>query len=408
VFVVRGLFLQIYGGVKLSVDLIDKLKDNIGPDYILQIYDPASGMRAVIVIDTSAYGVAAGGIRMLPDITTEEIFQLSRAMTYKFAVMDMPCGGAKSGIFADPASPNREKIIAAYGKQIAPFLKQLMFIPGADMGTSDEDIGKIYNYAGTKELAPSGITLKEKEGMPLEDHLTGYGVAMAAKAACEFIDLPMDGATVAIEGFGKVGGGVARYIARSGARVVAISTIEGAIYNSNGINVEKMLEMRKQFGDRVVLKYEDAKRIKKEELFNLPVDILVPGARPHVINKKNADKIKAKLISPGANIPVTDEADQILLKKGVVVLPDFVSNAGGIIAATLDRMSASEEQAFKTVEERVTSTINRVLSEALDKKRAPIEVAKEMAMEKIEVALQKRQQLQAAELEKIMREKFKT
>jgi glutamate dehydrogenase (NAD(P)+) len=392
--------------VELSVELIDRLKDNIGPEYILQMYDPASGMRAVIVIDTAAFGPAAGGIRMLPDITTEEIFHLARAMTYKFAALDMPVGGAKSGIFAAPSSPDKDKILAAYAKHFEPFLKQLMYIPGADMGTSDEEIGKIYKYAGMTEMAPSGMTLKEKEGMPLEDHLTGYGVVVAAKAASEFIDLPMEGANVAIEGFGKVGGGVARYMARSGAKVVAISSIEGAIHNPDGIDVEKMLEMRKKLGDKVVLEYKDAKQIKKEELFTLPLDILVPGARPYVIHEKNADKIKAKLISAGANIPVTEEADKILLKKGIVVLPDFISNSGGVIAATLDRMEASEEQAFKLVEERITSSTNKVLSEALDKKKIPTEMAKEMAMVKVKEAQEKREQLKREDLERIVREKF--
>jgi glutamate dehydrogenase/leucine dehydrogenase len=393
--------------VKLSVDIIDKLKDDIGPEYILQMYDPGSGMRGVIVIDTAAFGVAAGGIRMLPDITTEEIFHLARAMTYKFAALDMPVGGAKSGIFADPAAPNREKILAAYGRQIAPFLKQLMYIPGADMGTSDEDVGKIYKYAGMSQMAPSGLTLKEKEGMPLEDHLTGYGVVVAARVASQQIKLPMKDTTVAIEGFGKVGGGVARYMARSGAKVVALSTIEGAIYNPNGIDVEKMLTMRKKYGDKVVLEYKDAKPIKKEELFTLPVDILVPGARPYVINKKNAGKIKAKLISSGANIPVTDEAEKILLNRGIVVIPDFISNSGGVIAATLDRMSATEDQAFKLVEEKITASVKKVLSKALKEKRVPTEVAKEMAIQKVKQAMKKRQQVQAQELEKIMREKFK-
>jgi len=242
--------------------------------------------------------------------------------------------------------------------------------------------------------------------MPLEDHLTGYGVVVAAKTACEFVDLSMDGATVAIEGFGKVGGGVARYMARSGAKVVAISSIEGAVYNPDGLDVEKMLEMRKKFGDKVVLEYEDAEQIKKEELFTLPVDILVPGARPYVINKDNVDKIQARLISPGANIPVTEEADEILLKRGVVVLPDFIANSGGVIAATLDRMSASEEQAFKLVEEKISSSIKKVLSEALDKKVSPTELAKEMAMERVKEALEKRQQLQAEDLERIVRKKF--
>lgn len=392
----------------MSVEVIDRLKDDVGPEYVIQMYDPVSGMRAVIVIDTAAFGVAAGGIRMLPDITTEEIIHLARVMTYKFAVLDMPVGGAKSGIFADPSSPDRDRIIAAYGRHVAPFLRQLMYIPGADMGTSDRDVARIYEFAGIKEMAPSGLTLREKEGMPLEDHLTGYGVVVAAKTACELIGMSMTGATVAIEGFGKVGGGVARYMARLGAKVVAISTVEGAVYNPDGLDVEKMLDMRKKLGDKVVLEYKNGEHIRREELFTLPVDILVPGARPYVINEGNTGKIRARLIAPGANIPVTDDADEDLLRRGVVVLPDFIANSGGVIAATLDRMSATEEQAFKVVEEKISSLIMGVLSKALEEKRSPTKLAKEMASEKIRKSIKERKQLQAEELEKIVRKKFET
>lgn len=390
----------------MSMNDIERLRDDIGPEYVIQMYDPVSRMRAVVVIDTAVFGVAAGGIRMLPDITTEEIIHLARAMTYKFAILDIPVGGAKSGIFADPSSPDRDRIIDSYGRHITPFLKQLMYIPGADMGTSDRDVARIYEVAGVKELAPSGLTLREKEGMPLEDHLTGYGVVVAAKTACELISLSINGATVAIEGFGKVGGGVARYMARSGAKVVAVSTIEGAVYNPDGLDVEKMLEMRKKLGDKVVLEYENGEHIGREELFTLPVDILVPGARPYVINKGNADKIQAKLIAPGANIPVTDEADEILLQRGVVVLPDFVANSGGVIAATLDRMSATEEKAFKVVEEKISSLTREVLSKALKENMSPTKLAKEMALEKVRRAIKDRRQLQAEELERIVRKKI--
>ncbi|MHA1593113.1 MAG: Glu/Leu/Phe/Val family dehydrogenase [Candidatus Baldrarchaeia archaeon] len=378
--------------------------DEIGPELVLHVYDPPTGMRGVVVIDTTVYGSAAGGIRMLPDITTSEIVDLARVMTYKFAIFNLPVGGAKGGIWAEPHIRNRDEILIAYGRAIAPLLRSGIYIPGADMGTSDKDVQLICDAAGAEEVKPRGLGLKIKEGMPLEDHLTGYGVVTACKIACEFAGIDLNGATVAIEGFGKVGGGVARYMARAGAKVVAISTIKGAIYNPNGIDVEELLEMRKRYGDDVVLAYKDAKRLEKEELFSLPVDILVPGARPYVINRSNVDKIGAKIVCPGANIPVTDEAEEILLRRGIISVPDFIANGGGIIAGVVDRLGGDEKQAFSMIESLIGSLTRRVLSEAMDKGIPPRTIAVEIARQRVLEAMRKRERKSLEELRKAVKE----
>ena len=124
--------------------------DEIGPELIIHVYDPSTGMKGVVVIDTTVYGPAAGGIRMLPDITTSEIVNLARVMTYKFAIFNLPVGGAKGGIWADPQAENREQILAAYARAIAPLLKAGVYIPGADMGTSDKDVQLICEVAGRR------------------------------------------------------------------------------------------------------------------------------------------------------------------------------------------------------------------------------------------------------------------
>jgi len=379
------------GGIALPTELFEELGDEIGPEMVVYLYDPSTGMKGVVVIDTTALGPTAGGIRMLPDITTMEIARLARVMTYKFAILDIPVGGGKAGIWHDPAAPDRDRVITSFGRALKPIMKEGLYFPGGDMGTSDRDVEVIFDVAGMEELRPSGLTLKIKEGMPLEDHLTGFGVVAAAKAASKFADVNIEGATVAIQGFGKVGGGVAKYMEKAGAKVVAVSTIRGAIYNPRGLKVEKLLEMRKKHGDEAVPRYKDAKPITKEELFFLPVDVLVPGARPDAINEGNADRIKAKLISSGANLPITPEAEEILFRRGVTSVPDFVANAGGVIAAVVDRTGGTEKEAFERVEKTITSITKEVVSAALEEKINPRAVALRIAKEKTMKAIQKRE-----------------
>ena len=227
-----------------------RMADELGPERILHVYDPSVGMKGVVVVDTtSPQGWSGGGTRMLPDITTEEISWLASTMTYKLAYLDIPVGGAKAGIWADPSTQgaSREAILRAFGNAAKPLLTTGLGL-GADMGTNAKDVAIIYEGAGVPQTS-TGLAQQEKEGEPLEDHATGYGVVVAAQAACEFAGMELKGATVAIEGFGKVGGGVARYMAEAGAKVVAISTISGAIYNEGGLDIKKPLSRRKKSGD---------------------------------------------------------------------------------------------------------------------------------------------------------------
>jgi len=383
-------------------ELLDTVTDEIGPEIVHYVYDPGSKMKGILVIDTTAFGIAGGGIRMLPDLTSTEVIRLAKTMTYKWAIADLPLGGAKGGIFADPTAPTHELIVKAYGRAIKHFIKNGIYGPGADMGTNDADVGLILKEGGAKDALPTGLSSKIKDGMPLEDHITGYGVFVGAQEACKFANANVEGASVAIEGFGKVGGGVARYAVKSGAKVVAISTINGAIYNAKGLDVEKLLEMRKKSGDKIVLEYKDAKKISKEELFYLPVDILVPGARPDVINEKNASKIKAKVVSSAANIPITDRAEEILFKAGVISVPDFIANSGGILLGVADRMGSTEEQAFNQTKNTITKLTKEVIDVALKEKINPKIVAIRRVKEKILKAVQRRQAKTIEELRKVI------
>jgi len=229
-----------------------KIGDDLGPEKIVHVYDPVVGMRGAVVVDTTSFGRAAGGTRMLADLTMEEIFWLARAMTHKFAILDMPIGGTKAGIWSDPSirGAPREAILRAFGKAVKSLITAGLGL-GTDMGTDAGDLAAIYEGAGFPSRG-SSLAEQEKDGEPLENHATGYGVVVAAKSACEFAGVELKGATVAIEGFGKVGGGVARYMTEAGARVAAVSTINGMVYNKEGLDIKKLLGARKKSGDRVV------------------------------------------------------------------------------------------------------------------------------------------------------------
>lgn len=384
------------------------ITDELGPERVVHVYDPITGMKGVVVVDTTSLGGAAGGIRMLPDITSEEIFWLARAMTHKFAILDMPIGGAKAGLWADPNmhGAQREAFMKAFGKAVKGLITEGITL-GPDMGTNAKDVATIYEGAGIPSRY-SGLALQEKDGEPLEDHATGYGVVVAAKAACEFAGMEIREATVAIEGFGKVGGGVARYMNEAGAKVVAISNIYGTAYNREGLDIKKLLVTRKKSGDKAVQEYRDAQHIDKKDIYFLPVDILVPGARPYVINKSNANKVKAKIISSIANIPITDEAEEILFKRGIYSVPDFISNAGGVVLGIVDVLGGTADDVFKALRALLGPLTKEILSEARKTKVNPRSLAVMRTKEKVLRARSGKEEIPPfEELLKIARQRLK-
>lgn len=348
-----------------------KMADEIGPEKILHVYDSKTGMKGVVVVDTVSLGGAGGGTRMLPDISTAEIFQLARAMTTKYAILDFPVGGAKAGIWGDPSIKGRQRkeLMMSFGNAIKPLLSSGIVV-AADMGTDNDDVALFFEGAGLPKRF-TGLSTQYDEGEPLEDHVTGYGVVVAALAACRLAKVAVQGAAAAVEGFGKVGGGVLRYITEAGAKVVAISTVDDMIYNRDGLDVKALLAERKRSGDKAVSAYRDAKHMKPAQLYGLPVDILIPGARPYLINKKNAGSIKAKVISSIANIPITDDAEDLLFRKGIMSVPDFISNSGGVILGVVDVLGGKSEDVFKVVNNYIGPIAEKILKEARQKNINP-------------------------------------
>ena len=358
--------------------------DEIGPEKILYLHDPEVGLKGIIVVDTISLAGAGGGTRMLPDITTEEICNLARAMTYKFHMIDLPIGGSKAGIWADPNMVKNKKkaILTSFGRIAKPLMESGVNI-ASDMGTDTEDVETIYQGAGVENQS-SGLSLKEKDGEPLENHATGFGVVMAAKSACEHAGMDIKGATVAIEGFGKAGGGVARYMMEAGARVVAMSNIDGTKYNPDGLDIKALLDSRQQQGDKALTLLKDVKTLSSDSIFSLPVDILVPGARPKVINSDNAHSVKARIISSIANNPVTDQAEKILLDDGVRVVPDFLSNVGGVVVAIVDVLGGTADNLFHALEYLLMPLTREILTDAETEKTPPRLLAQQRIKLKIQ------------------------
>lgn len=352
--------------------------DEIGPERILEVYDQKTGMRGVAVIDNTALGPGKGGIRMVPDISTEEVMGLARAMTWKNAMAGLPFGGAKSGIKANDREltpEQKEKIVRAFARKIAEMVPGL-YIAGPDMNMTEVEMGQIAD-----ELKNGKVTTgkpADMGGLPHELGSTGYGVALCTKVAVEFKGESLEGKTVAIEGYGNVGTFAHKFFEEWGAKVVAVSDSKGMIYSESGLKHEELLKTKTE--KRTVTAHGTGEKREGSELFELDVDILVPGARPDAIHADNVEKVKAKYLAEAANLPATYEMEKILMKKGVVVLPDFVANAGGVISSYCETMGYDAEKMFKVVEEKITENTKIMMERAKednDTRKAAMGVARE-------------------------------
>ncbi len=351
-------------------------EDEFGFERIIEVYDQKTGMQGVCVIHNTARGPGKGGIRMVPDLTTEEVMGLARAMTWKNAMADLPFGGAKSGIRADPRKltpEQKEAHIRAFARKIGEVIPS-RYIAGPDMNITEREMAQFADELGT----PMACTGKPSSvgGLPHELGSTGFGVAVSARTAVEHAGKSLEGMTVAIEGFGNVGTFTMKFLTEWGAKVVAVSDSKGTIYDKNGLDYAALMRVKAEKGTVTAAAGE---RLEAAKLFEIPADILVPGARPDVIHAGNVANIKAKMVAEAANLPAKYEIEQALMKRGVVVLPDFVANAGGVISSYCETMGWDPETMFKVVEGKVKSNTRVMLERANDNdtRKAAMEIARE-------------------------------
>lgn len=372
---------------------LESFADEFGPEYVVEVYDRKIGLKGVLVVDSLSLGPGKGGIRMTPTVDVTEVFRLARTMTWKNALAELPFGGAKAGIKASPEDiKNKERkkaLIQAFSKVLKPIVPKL-YIAGPDVNTGEEEMKWFFEANGDWRSCtgkPASVCMKafgkkgEKCGIPHEYGSTGFGVAHATAIATEYANIDINGASVAIEGFGNVGTFASQHLSDMGAKIVAVSDSKGVIYNEEGLDVKKLFGTKQKTGS--VTNYKPGKILPNKEIFGLHVDVVIPGALPDVITKKNVDNVKAKIIVEAANIPMSPEMEDILHKKGALVVPDFVANAGGVISSYAEYRGHNPKRMFELVEEKIKRNTKIVLERAEKENVKPRDAALKIARERV-------------------------
>ncbi|MGO8871044.1 MAG: Glu/Leu/Phe/Val family dehydrogenase [Acidimicrobiales bacterium] len=357
-----------------------RFADDLGPAKVVHLTERTTGLRAAVVIDNVAAGPAIGGTRMASDVSAAECFGLARAMTLKSAAAGLAHGGAKSAIRADPHmdAADKERLVRAFACAIAELVE---YIPGPDMGTDEQAMGWIRDEIGRAVGLPA-----ELGGIPLDDlGATGFGLAVAVERAASRAELDLDGARVAVQGFGAVGVATARFLAQRGCRLVAASDSTGGVVDAAGLDTD-VLVATKQSG-RGLVHQAGVHHIDRDDLIGVDCDIWVTAARPDAVRADNVDRLRARVVAQGANIGVTREAEERLHARGVVSLPDFIANAGGVICAAVEYGGGTPTQAFATIEERIRGNVDDVLDRAASTGRLPVDAAHEMAVARVRRAM---------------------
>jgi len=321
------------------------------------------------VIHNIARGPSKGGIRYHPDVTLDEVKALSMWMTWKCALVGIPFGGAKGGVVVDPKALSRrelERMTRRFTSEIINEIGPERDIPAPDVGTDARVMAWIFDtYSMNKGHSVLGVVT----GKPLtvggslgREEATARGALYVMRGAARKIGLNLNGARVAVQGFGNVGSYLAKFAHQDGARVIAISDSRGGVYNPDGIDIPAAFAHKDETGSLGGL--PGTEPISNDDLLLLECDVLAPCALEQVITESNADRIKAKLVVEGANGPVTPGGDDILEQNGVVVLPDILANAGGVIVSYFEWVQGLQEYFWK--EDEVNAKLNDIITRAFN------------------------------------------
>jgi glutamate dehydrogenase/leucine dehydrogenase len=357
-----------------------RFADTLGPSKIIHIYEPATELKAVLAVDNVACGPAIGGIRMAPDVSTAEAFRLARAMTLKNAAAGLPYGGGKAVIVGDPKLPlaQKEQLIRAFAYAIKDITD---YIPGPDMGTDERCMAWIKDEIGRAVGLPSEIG-----GIPLDEiGATGFGLSACVEVARKFCDLDLRGARIVVQGFGSVGKHAARFLTAQGAVLIGVADSQGTVFNAKGLDVARLTELKS--AGKSVIDYAEGDKFDPSAVIDLECDIWIPAARPDVIREENVARLKTKLIVPGANIPVTLAAERLLHDRRVLVVPDFIANAGGVICAAVEYHGGTQATAFQLIEEKIHLNTTLVLEEATKQGTLPRQAAVALAERRVRSAM---------------------
>lgn len=356
----EGMFQYLASPVKQVIVSVPIVMD----DGKIKVFE---GFR---VIHDNVLGPSKGGIRFAPDVNLEEVKALAAWMTWKCAVVNVPFGGAKGGIRCNPKELSKgelERLTRRYTSNLLEVFGPDRDIPAPDMNTDEQVMAWIMDTYSMNSLKTETAVVTGKPiilgGSQGRKEATGRGVVTVTLAALSKMGIMPNKTSVVVQGFGNVGSVSAKLMYEQGAKVIAISDISGGYYNKNGIDIPDAIQYMTD-NNRSLEGYSKAEKISNEELLQLTCDVLIPAAKEDQINRKNAHKIDAKIVSEGANGPVTANADSILEDKGVMVIPDILANAGGVTVSYFEWVQ--DRQGYFWTEERVNRRLNRMMRSAFD------------------------------------------
>ena len=355
--------------------------DEFGPEKILEVYDPKTGMHGFVVLDNTAFGPGKGGVRMTPSVNKEEVFKLARTMTWKNALAELPFGGAKGGIIADSKSIDLKKkkaIVEAYSRALK-IVAPKMYVSAPDMYMAEQEMEWFAKANGSMKACTGKP--KKLGGIPHELGSTGFGVYHAALVAIKHMGLKPSDITFAVEGFGNVGVFAAKFLTEKGAKLIAASDSKGVIYNKEGLDFKKLSKIKEK--TRSVVNYPNGEKGSCESILDIEADLLVTAAVADLVTAENVDRVNAKLIVEGSNIPMTTEMEKVLHDRGVLIVPDFVANAGGVISSYVEYIKGTPKKMFKLVEQKIKKNTDLVLKTAKEKNILPREAAMKIAQDRV-------------------------
>jgi glutamate dehydrogenase (NAD(P)+) len=359
------------------------LADDLGPVKVIHVHEPGIGLRGILVVDNVARGPSVGGVRMAADVTVEECARLARAMTFKNAAADLSHGGGKAVLVGDPKMPaaQKESLIRGFCCALRE-VEQYIFAP--DMGTDEACMGWVKDEIDRVVGLP-----RELGGIPLDEiGATGFGLRHAVEVAQEFCDVDIEGARFAVQGFGAVGRHAARFLSAAGAILVAVADSQGTVHNADGLDIERLQELKAQ--GKSVVDYDAGERLDGDAIIDVECDIWIPAARPDVIHEGNVDRLNTRMVVQGANIPITYAAEKTLHARGVLNIPDFIANAGGVICAATEYQGGGEAAAFAAIEEKLRRNTREVLETAQREQILPRDAALAMARQRVQQAMRHR------------------
>ncbi|MDF9392151.1 MULTISPECIES: glutamate dehydrogenase [Methylococcus] len=355
--------------------------DEFGPTRIIHLWEPSIGLKATVIIDNNILGPAIGGLRIAAVASTSECCRLARTMTLKCAAADLPHGGGIAVLHPAPGSLenayNQHRVRALAGALRSE--DQFIFTP--DMGSDETAMAWIHDENGRAMGLP-----RELGGIALSRiGAAGWGIYHATEVALRYCGFKLEDARVVIQGFGTVGQNTARYLAENGAVVVGISDSGGTLYHPRGLDIAELVALKKNGGS--VTDSTEGERLARDAAVHLDCDIWIAAAGTDAITQVNVDRLKARLVVEAADASLPPSAERYLHEKGVICVPDFIANAGGLIGAAMEYRGANKTQILSAIKEKIRRNTEKILQSVETDGTLPREAAIQLAIKPIVKAM---------------------